>query len=231
MIRTFFKKVIYTLYHSYIGCILYNLTDRLTCYKLEKRHFFKRLGYYPDLKNPQSFNEKMVWKKIHDRNPLLPIISDKYRVRDYLEEILGEKEAQKILIPLLYVTDKPESIPFNDLAGEYVIKPNHSSGKIILAENVKGQKRYTIVDFEKTTVLYDSKKSRNEIIQVSKNWISTRFGYHNNEWAYQKIKRKITIEKLLRNSSGEIPADFKFALFNGKCSSLSVWYDSILPSL
>jgi len=219
------KKRLRPFYYSYIGCKVFGLAERLTGYKIEKRRFFNSLGYYPNLKNPQSFNEKILWKKIYDRNPLLPIVSDKYIVREYIREVLGEKEAQKILIPLLYVTDKPENIAFDTLKEEYVIKPNHSSEMIILAENIEKQKRYTIVQGKKTTILSDCKSAREEIINVCKGWISMPYGFHKHEWAYQKIKRKIVIEKLLRDSSGKIPEDYKYVVFHGKCNHITVWYD------
>ena len=204
---------------------MFNLVERLTGYKKEKQRFFRSLGYYPNLKSPQSFNEKVIWKKIYDRNPLLPIISDKYNVREYVKEVLGEKEAEKILIPLLYVTDKPENIPFDTLPEEYIVKPNHASGMSILAENIEKQKRYTIIDSHKTTILSGCTQTRNDIIKVCKKWLSTPYGFHQLEWAYQKIKRKIVIEKLLRDSSGKIPDDYKFLMFHGKCHLITVWYD------
>jgi hypothetical protein len=64
------------------------------------------------LKNPKSFNEKILWKKIYDRTSLLSIVADKYRVRQYIREVLGNKQAEKILVPLFYVTGKPATIPF-----------------------------------------------------------------------------------------------------------------------
>jgi len=44
------------------------------------------LGYEPDLENPVTFNEKIQYKKLNDRDPLLPLTADKYRVRDYIKE-------------------------------------------------------------------------------------------------------------------------------------------------
>ena len=72
--------------------------------------------------------------KIYDRNPLMPIVADKYMVRWYLKDILGKEEAGRILVPLLYVIDKPETIPFDKLPQEYIIKPNHASGRHIIIE-------------------------------------------------------------------------------------------------
>jgi hypothetical protein len=219
------KKLLRPIYYSYFGYEFFNMIQRLTGYKKERQRIFRSLGYYPNLKNPQSFNEKVLWKKIYDKNPLLPIISDKYRVREHLKEVLGEKEAEKILVPLFYVTDKPETVPFDNLKEEYIIKPNHASGWYIFAKVTESQRRYTIIEDGKTNILIDCKETRSEIINICKNWLSRPYGFHQHEWAYQKIIRKIIIEKLLRDSNGKIPTDYKFIVFNGKCHSILVQND------
>lgn len=223
------KKLLRPYKRSYTGYILYDIIQRLQGYKKEKQRVYNALGYYPNFKNPQSFNEKLLWKKFYDRNPILPIIADKYRVREYLKEVLGQKEAKKILIPLLYVTDKPENIPFDSLSGEYIIKPNHASHKYVIAENIGKQKRYTIRRNGRiVNVFPDSQQIEDEIIKVCKGWLKNSFGFRTHEWAYQRIKRKIVIEKLLRDINGKIPADYKFTVFNGKCHFIEVHYDRFI---
>lgn len=187
------------------NCV-YFLREKSSGYKKEKAKFLKSHGYSLNLKSPHSFSEKLVWKKIYDRNPLLPLVADKHRVRDFINFVLGEKEADKILIPQLYVTDKPEDIPFDDLPEEYIIKANHGSGTNIIVE--KGQ---TI--------------DREQIIKQCKEWLSKPYGYRKHEWAYQKIKRKIIVEKLLRDENGNIPKDFKIFVFHGKSVMIQVDHD------
>jgi hypothetical protein len=140
----------------------------------------------------------MVWKKIYDRNPLIPLTSDKYLVREYVKETLGIDEAGKILVPLLYVTDDPETIPFDTLPEEYIIKTNHDSGGNIIVR--KGE-------------IPDRKK----IIAQLKKWMSTPYGVFKHEWGYEQIRRKVIIEKLIRGEDGDLAQDYKFHMFNGKC--------------
>ena len=201
------KEKIVNNYYLYI--ILSNLRAYLTYflniisnYKLEKRRFLKVVGYKPNIKNPTTFSEKILWKKIFDRNPLLPKTADKYLVRTYVREILGEDIAKEILIPLLYVTDKPETIPLDDLALPYIIKPNHASGLNIIVKNGENNKK--------------------EIRRTCQKWLKAPYGLEKLEWAYQPIKRKIVIEKLLQDEDGNIPPDFKFRIFHGKCRSIRV---------
>ncbi|MBN1638452.1 MAG: hypothetical protein JW866_05770 [Ignavibacteriales bacterium] len=109
--------------------------NKISHYQLEKIRFYKALGYPLNLQNPTSFNEKIIWKKIYDRNPLLPITADKYAVLSYIKKVFGEEMAEEILIPLLYVTDKPKTIPFERLLSAFIVKPNHDSGRNIIVEN------------------------------------------------------------------------------------------------
>jgi len=186
------------------GYVLYFL-NKMTHYQLEKTSFYKQLSYPLDLKNPQSYNQKIVWKKIHDRNPLLPITTDKYQVRSYLKEVLGEKNTKEILIPLLYVTDLPETIPFEKLPSSFIVKPSHASGFYIIVENG---------NFNQT-----------EIISICRRWLKTSYGIDKLEWAYRFIKRKIIIEELLYEDDGKIPKDFKLHMFHGKCNLIHIVYD------
>jgi hypothetical protein len=179
--------------------------NKISNYKLEKIRFYKKVGYQLNLKNPKSFNEKIIWKKINDRNPLLPMTTDKYAVRSYIKKVLGEEKAKEILIPLLYVTDQPETIPFERLPSAFIVKPNHTSGDKIIVENDHFNKK--------------------EIIKTCRRWLKTPYGLEKLEWAYQPIKRKIIIEKLLLDDDGKIPKDFKFNMFHGKCKLVLVMFD------
>ncbi len=207
---TFSKKIKERISNNYYLFIIFTnirayslyYLNRISGYSLEKRRFYTILGYEVNLRNPKTFNEKIMWKKIYDRNPLLSVTADKYEVRSYVKEILGEKKAKEILIPLLYVTNKPETIPFDELPIPFIIKPNHYSGQYIIIRNRS----------------YDKKG----IIRTCRKWLKTPYGLEKLEWAYQPIKRKIVIEKLLLEN-GDIPKDFKFHMFHGKCESVKVF--------
>jgi len=179
--------------------------NKLSNYQLEKITFYKKVRYRLNLKKPKSFNEKLVWKKIYDRNPLLPVTADKYRVRSYIKEILGEDKAKDLLIPLLYVTDKPETIPFEKFPSAFIVKPNHASGLKIIVE--------------------DGHFNKKEIIKTCRRWIKTPYGMEKLEWAYHSIKRKIVVEKLLREEKTNILKEYLFHMFHGKCKLILLIYD------
>ena len=214
-IKSFLKRIIknnivlYIAFHNLNQYRIYCF-NKISGYSLEKKRFYKKLGYPLNLNNPQSFNEKIVWKKIYDRNPLLPITSDKLEVRSFIKKQLGDKVAEEILVPLLNVTDKPETIPFDELTLPYIIKPNNASGRYILVK--------------------DSSYNEKEIIKTCQIWLNLPYGLALMEWAYQPIKPKILVEKMLQENEGSIPKDFKFHMFNGECRFISVYFERIVRS-
>jgi hypothetical protein len=185
------------LYEYFFFCL-----NKASDFYFEKRRFRKKTGYSLHLENPRSFNEKIIWKKVHDRNPLLPKTADKFRVRSYVKELLGEEEGEKILIPLLYVTDNSDSIPFDTLPKDFVIKANHGNGWNIIVRDGK----------------YDKK----EILKKCKIWVKVPYGLEKMEWGYKDIKRKIMVEKLLTDRDGKQPADYKFHIFHNKCKMIQI---------
>ncbi|MBN2395444.1 MAG: hypothetical protein JXC36_03155 [Candidatus Atribacteria bacterium] len=202
-----FLYVIFFIFRGY-G---YNLLNRILNYYFEKLKFYKKVGYPLQLKNPRSFHEKIIWKKIYDRNPLLPFTADKYKARSYIKNILGEEKANKILIPLLYMTDKPDTIPFESLPPNFIVKANHASGFNIIVENGHFNKE--------------------KIIKTCQRWLKIPYGLDKLEWAYQPIRRRIIIEKLLREDNGNRPRRFNFYMFHGKCKSIHVMVEGINSTL
>ena len=57
------------------------------------RMFRAKMGYELDLNNPQTFNEKLQWLKIHDRKQIYTTMVDKYAVKEYVASIIGEERA------------------------------------------------------------------------------------------------------------------------------------------
>ena len=213
---------------SYPCFKLYNLLQKSTGYLLEKWLSYRCIGYWPNIKNPKSYNEKIIWKKIYDRNPLLTMVADKYEVRNYVKQVLGEEKSNEILLPLYFVTERPEQIPFNSLPENYIIKANNASGRLIIAEKTDLGTRFRLYNGKDNSILYDSDKTRKVIIRLCRKWLSMTCGFSSLEWCYQKIKRKIIIEKLLKNKEGNLPDDYKFNVFHGKCHLIQVYYDKFI---
>ena len=91
------------------------------------------MGTKLDLENPKTFNEKLQWLKLHDRNPEYTKMVDKYEAKEYVANII-EKE---YIIPTLGVWDRYEDIDFDKLPNEFVLKPTHTSGNVFICKDKK----------------------------------------------------------------------------------------------
>ncbi len=159
-----------------------------------------KLGYWPHIRNPRSFNEKLLHRKLFTDDERFAIVEDKYRVRDFVAGRVGKD----VLPELLYVTDDPHTIPFDSLPSKYVIKPTHLSDSAIIL------------------VGEDDKVNRDEIIQICQSWLSRTHGGVKGEYWYQSIDPQIIIEERLEDNVHDIPLDYKFLVFHGKVQAVHV---------
>ncbi len=154
--------------------------------------FHKKL----DLSNPKTFNEKLQWIKLYDRKPEYTTIVDKYAVRSYIAETIGEQ----YLVPLLGRWERAEDIDFDTLPNQFVLKCNHDSGCVLICK-------------DKAT--FDKQAACARLAaQLKKNLF-----WWGREWPYKDVKPCIVAEQYLEDPSGELK-DYKFMCFNGevKCS-------------
>ena len=92
-----------------IKAILKKCSQILTDKQYIRLKYFRRFHKFPDLKNPKTFNEKLQWLKLYDRKPIYTTMVDKYEVKKYVTDIIGED----YIIPTLGVWDSFEDIDFN----------------------------------------------------------------------------------------------------------------------
>jgi len=168
-----------------------------------KKKFKEFMGYELDLENPVTLNEKINWLKLYDRTDLHTQAADKFRVRDYIKEVIGEE----YLVPLLYQNDDPEAlIPENFPDIPFIIKCNHdSSGGVIVKD--------------KATVDW------NKIQKRFKKLLKENYFNSSREWQYKNIKPTVIGETLLTDKNGKIPFDYKIHCLNGKVRMIQVDID------
>ena len=158
-------------------------------------------GRIPNLLNPHTFNEKIQWMKLFNRDPRLPIYANKIAVKEVVAREIGDDW----IIPTLWSGDDPAKIPFAELMPPYVIKTNQGSGT-----------HY----FVRTSADVEPDKIRGLVRQ----WLQSNQGMYCHEWHYFSIKARILIEPLL-TVAGNLPWDFKFHVFNGKVHFIQVDID------
>jgi|GEM_PF-6426286 len=88
-----------------------------------KKQFLKRMKTPLNLENPQTINEKIQWLKLYNRHPIHTLCADKYRVREFVKDRVGEN----YLIPLLGVYNCADEIDFDKLPNQFALKANHGS--------------------------------------------------------------------------------------------------------
>ncbi|MBE6949083.1 MAG: glycosyl transferase [Ruminococcaceae bacterium] len=169
-----------------------------------RKRYREEFGEKLNLKDPVTFNEKLQWLKLYDRNPLYTQLVDKYRVREYIAQKLGEE----YLIPLLWVGDDPDDIDFDTLPDQFVLKCNHNSGKGMCICRDKSTLNYTEV--------------RNEL----RKGLQENFYLNSREWPYKNVHRKIICEQYMKDGSGtEGLTDYKFFCFNGAAKIMYISND------
>ena len=149
-----------------------------------------KVGRRLNLKSPKTFNEKLQWLKLYNRNPEYTAMADKYKVREYVRSKIGEE----YLIPLIGVYDKFDDINFDKLPNQFVIKCNHDSGSVVICKDKKN---------------FDINAARKKINRAMR----YNYYYVGREWQYKNIERKIIIEEYLSKLDGYVK-DYKFFVFN-----------------
>lgn len=165
-------------------------------------YFKKTFSYKLDLKNPKTLNEKLQWKKIYDRKDIYTLCSDKYKVRDYIDERIGAQ----YLIPLILATDNPKKIKYEELPDSFIMKYNHNSGHNIIVR----KKGYAQIE---------------KIRLEGRRWLKRNYYQTSKEWQYKNIKPLIIVEKLLVDENGNVPLDYKFHCFHEKVEAIQVDID------
>lgn len=155
--------------------------------------YYAEFGKFIDFKNPKTFNEKLNWLKLYYRRPDLITLVDKYEVKKYIADKIGEQ----YVIPTLGVWDKFEDINFNELPNQFVLKCTHDSGGLVVCK-------------DKSKLNLKEVKAKIEKSLTNNYYLWTR------EWPYKGVKPRIIAEKYMEDQeTGEL-RDYKFFCFNGE---------------
>lgn len=165
--------------------------------------FRLKIGYWLDLKNPRTFNEKIQWLKLYNRRQEYTKMVDKYAVKDYIASIIGEQ----YVIPTLGVWERPEDIEWDKLPNQFVLKITYGGGTngVVICKDKN--------NFEKEIAIEKlMRSSKQSIYRTLK------------EWPYKDIKPRIIAEQYLEDENGQLK-DYKFFCFNGKVRVFKIDFD------
>jgi hypothetical protein len=185
-----------------INSIARKLLAGLDDKSFSKLQYFRNHLRFPNLVTPVGFNEKIIWLKLHYRDPLLQVCADKLQVRDYVAETLDAS----FLIPLAAVWESPDGIDEATIPDNCVLKATHGSGWNIISR--KSDK----IDFAA------AKKQL-------KQWLAMDFYEVGREWSYKGLPPRVLCESFLSGPDGESPWDYKLFCYHGKPRFVQVDYN------
>ena len=167
-----------------------------------KKQYKENIGHELNLEQPQRYTEKIQWRKLYDNNPLYSVLADKYAVREWVKEKIGEEH----LIPLLGVWDRAEDIDFDQLPDSFVLKTNNAC---------------------KTNIIVRNKKNINKklVIEQMNYWLAFPFWAKSGQFHYKDIPPKIIAEQFMQSEGTDGLTDYKFFCFNGKPYCCGVYVD------
>lgn len=197
MFKEFLKScIVYELYDSVRTIINNTRYKYMSSKEVISKRFKHVFGRDMNWNNPRDLNEKINWLKLYSDTSMWTVLSDKYRVRDYVKQ----KGLEDILVPLYAKWDKAEDIDFSILPYSFVLKSNHGSGDAIIVRDKVNANEHKI------------KKGMKKVL-------SQKFGYREGEPHYLNIKPCIIAEKLLEQKNDTWTTsivDYKIWCFNGK---------------
>lgn len=189
------------------------ILDFFETFEYYKRHFLntekyifrifrKRMGRELNLRNPQSYSDKLQWLKLYDHNPLYTMLVDKYEVKKYVANKIGEQ----YVIPTLGIWDRVEDININSLPNQFVLKCTHDSGGLVICK-----------DKSKFKFVKSLKRLRKSL--------NRNFYYMGFEWPYKNVKPRIIAEQYMEDLKTKELRDYKFFCFDGVVKFLFIATD------
>ena len=160
--------------------------------------YLYRKGKRLNLKNPQSYNEKLQWLKINDHNDAYTQMVDKYEAKKYVANQIGDE----YIIKTISIWDRFEDIEFDKLPNRFVLKCTHDSGGVVICS-------------DKLTL--DKKETSKKL----SNRMNINYYYMTREYPYKNIKPKIIAEEYLESDENGL-YDYKFLCFHGKAEYVFV---------
>ena len=174
------------------------ILDKIKFSKLIPDRAYLKLKYRANfgkglnLKAPKTFNEKLQWLKLYDRRPEYIRMVDKYAVKEYVAEKIGEE----YIIPTLGVWDRVEDIDFDALPNQFVLKCTHDSGGIVICK-----------DKSKLDIEHAKKKLRKAL--------RNNFYFAGREWPYKNVKPRVLAEQYMEDEETAELRDYKVHNFDG----------------
>ena len=157
-----------------------------------KVRFRLHMGYWMDMKNPKTYNEKLQWLKLHDRRPEYTKMVDKVEAKKYVANIVGDK----YIIPTIGVWNSVDEIDWDSLPSQFVIKSTGDSGGVIVCKDKSA---------------FNQKQAVEKLNALG----NRRYNKYSGEYPYEKVPHRFIAEQYMEDESGTELKDYKFFCFDG----------------
>lgn len=154
--------------------------------------YFIKIGKILHLNPPKTFNEKLQWLKLYNKQESYSQMVDKADVKEFVAKKIG----QKYIIPTIGVWKSFEDIDFSTLPDQFVLKCTHDSGGLVVCKNKQELKM-------------------NEVKRKINKCMKRNYYWYSREYPYKTINPRIIVEKYMVDESGCELKDYKFFCFNG----------------
>jgi len=182
----------------------YSLLSLDEMWQVNQKIYEEITGKFIDKHALKTFTEKMQYSKIYLSNEQKTRLTDKYLVRKWVEEKIGDR----YLVPLLNVYDTPDDINFDKLPDSFVLKANHGC--------------------EMNLIVPDKRKlNQKQAVEQMWSWMNNNFAYYSFELHYKDIKPCIVAEEYIKEFEKE-SFDYKFFCFDGKVVLKWIDYDRLV---
>lgn len=179
---------------EFLGWILLNTFPSLMSERLKLEMIYLiHMREHLNLSNPQTFNEKLQWLKLYDRNPLYTQLVDKFLVKDWVAKKIGGEH----IIETIAVYNSPDEIDISLLPNKFVLKCTHDSGSVIICK-------------DKST--FDMSLAKKKLADCLTKSPYTPFV----EWAYKNVPHRIIAEEFMEEIGQNDLMDYKLFCFNGE---------------
>lgn len=174
----------------------------------------------------QTYSDKIFYKMGFDRNPILRVWADKVAVREYVSATIGQKYLSRVFGIFL----SPNEIVREKLPPNFVVKPNHASGAVIIvwegAQRKDSKYLESFMNSRWGRVIINPKDLNWQIInEILNKWLSQDYFYEPGffpEWAYKGIPRSLIVEEYLSEGEDGVAQDDRLFIFNGVCEYIEL---------
>jgi len=154
------------------------------------RRYRRQFGGRPNIANPQRYSERMLWRKLVDRNPQFVVFCDKLATKDFIQ-----RHCPSLPVPrTLWAGRSADEIPGDLLRQDVLVKANHGSS---FNYRVRA-----------------GQCDRAGLRQETEQWLQRVYGTEYGEWAYSQVEPKLFVEEAVGDAEQDL-IEFQVRASNG----------------